>query len=100
MKTVNQIRGYWKFSSSKVTKEDLEKFCSNAWLSDDKYLTLYLRQVSKDQIGLGFVFNPGLVEISKEDFHAYMEQTKDVLYKTFGTSLVGWDISSSFSLIK
>ena len=70
------------------------------WADEDKkYLQLYIRKVSKDQYGIGFTYDRKGQD-SKEAQDKYMFQTSDVLKRSYGNDLVGWDIASSAYIIK
>ncbi len=89
------ILGLWKFHERVGEKDLLE--VANEWAKDDNYVQIYIRQVSKDQLGIGFAHkNDG----SREDYRRYFDATSDFLKRKFGNDLVGWDISSTSTLVK
>lgn len=90
------ITGMWKFSD-KYSKEDLAKYAEEILSKDENYEQLYVRKCSKDQHGIGVAYR---YDGSKEGFDKYTEETKDKLYKEFGTGLVGWDFGSHTITIK
>ena len=89
------IMGLWKFHERVGEKELIE--VANEWAEDNKYLQLYNRKVSKDQNGIGFAY---LSDGSREAHSTYFDKVSDSLKRKFGNDLVGWDISSSSTLIK
>ena len=94
-KNKSLIMGLWKFRERVGEKDLLE--IANEWAKDDKYIQLYIRDVSKDQAGIGFVYDGD----GTEDAHnRYFDTTSDQLKRKFGNDLVGWDISSTSTLIK
>jgi hypothetical protein len=86
------ILGLWKFHERVGNKDLLE--VANEWAADTKYFQLYIRKVSKDQLGIGFAYES---DGSKEDYEQYFDTTTDILKRRFGNDLVGWDISSGSS---
>ncbi len=93
----NKIRGYLKFSDDRVTIEQLEEFAKEL-ANDPKFLSVYIRKVSRDQHGIGFIVD--IDANDQETSDSFNEELKDKAYKKFGTGLVGWDISNRFILIK
>jgi hypothetical protein len=89
------IMGLWKFHERVGEKDLLE--VANEWANDEKYTQLYIRKVSKDQLGIGFCYAG---EGTKESHDEYFSRTSDILKRKFGNDLVGWDISSSSTLVK
>ena len=89
------IMGIWKFHE-RVGNKDLLKV-ANDWAKDDNYLQLYIRKVSKDQLGIGFAFKS---DGTKEAHDKYFDQASDMLKRQFGNDLAGWDIASSSQPIK
>ena len=63
---------------------------------------LYIRQVSKDQYGIGFEYRAyeGSDSESKKAYDDYFQSTTYKLKREFGNDLVGWDISSSSIVVK
>jgi len=94
-KSHSLIMGLWKFHERVSESELLE--VANKWAEDPKYTQLYIRKVSKDQLGIGFCYEG---EGTKESHNEYFDRTSDMLKRKFGNDLVGWDISSSSTLIK
>lgn len=84
------ILGLWKFHERVDNKDLLE--VANEWAKDDKYTQLYIRRVSKDQLGIGFAY---MSDGSREAYNKYFDQTTDWLKRKFGNDLVGWDISTA-----
>ena len=91
------IVGLWKFQERVGNKDLLE--IANEWAKDEKYEQLYIRKVSKDQLGIGFAYTS---DGTKEDYNKYFDATTDWLKRKFGNDLAGWDISvaSGVHLIK
>ena len=94
-KVKNLIMGLWKFHE-RVGEKDLREV-ADEWASDDKYTQLYIRKVSKDQLGIGFAY---VGNGTKEAHDKYFDRTSDQLKRKFGNDLVGWDIASTSTLIK
>lgn len=93
----NIYSGLWKFKDSIEESQLVE--LAKEWAKDNKYIHLYIRRCSKDQHGIGFSYlNPN--KATEEAFDNFTDEMKDVLYKRFGTGLVGWDLSSSTTTIK
>lgn len=97
MKTIQNPRGYLKFSDKRVTLEQLQDFAKEL-AADPKYLSVYIRKVSSDQHGIGFVANVDTP--TKEASDEFNEELKDIAMRKFGIGFVGWDIGSSYILIK
>ena len=93
------FRGYFKFKDDYVSLGQIEELAQQ-WATDEKYLNIYIRKTSSDQHGIGFTYNPGDVESTKDAQDEYLEQQSDMLKKQFGNGLAGWDISSSYLEIK
>jgi len=91
----NLIVGLWKFQE-RVGEKDLIEVCNN-WAKDENYVQLYIRKVSKDQLGIGFAY---VGDGTKETHDEYMNNTSDQLKRKFGNDLVGWDVASTSTLIK
>ncbi len=89
------IMGLWKFHG-KVGHKDLMEV-AEGWKSDENYELLYIRQVSKDQNGVGFAYKS---DGTKEAHDVYFNKASDELKRKFGNDLVGWDIASTTTLIK
>lgn len=87
--------GLWKFSNRISDKDLLE--VTEDWAKDPHYVQLYLRKVSKDQTGIGFVYK---YDSSVESYKDFFESNSDKLKRKFGNDLVGWDIDSSGQPIK
>jgi hypothetical protein len=96
MEKINSlIMGLWKFHE-RVGESDLLEV-ANEWASDEKYTHLYIRRVSKDQLGIGFAYEG---DGTQEAHNEYFNRTSDQLKRRFGNDLVGWDIASTPNLIK
>lgn len=94
-KNTSLIIGLWKFDQ-RVGEKDLIEVAQE-WAEDEKYCQLYIRKVSKDQLGIGFVYKGAG---TKEAHDEYFNKTSDQLKRKFGNDLVGWDIASTSTLIK
>jgi len=95
----NWIMGLWKFSH-KISTKELEEIASQ-WSAEDKnYIQLYIRRVSKDQMGIGFTYQIPEGKDKKAAHDEYMDKTSDFLKRSFGNDLAGWDIASTVWLIK
>lgn len=94
-KNENLATGIWKFHE-RVGHSDLLEV-AQAWESDANYVQLYIRKVSKDQLGIGFSYRHAG---TKESYQEYFDATSDMLKRKFGNDLVGWDIASSTTVIK
>ena len=92
------IMGLWKFHE-KIPQKDLFETATEL-AKDDRYISLYIRQVSKDQYAIGFSYNVKDKEDQKKAFDDYKYETSDKLRRKFGNDLVGWDLSSSAIVIK
>lgn len=95
MERKSLIMGIWKFHERVGEKDLLE--IANEWAKDEKYTQLYIRRVSKDQLGIGFGYQS---DGTKEAHSAYFNLASDFLKRKFGNDLVGWDISSTSTLVK
>lgn len=91
----NLTMGIWKFHERVGNKELLN--LANDWAKDDNYVQLYIRKVSKDQLGIGFAYKS---DGTKKAYDKYFDETSDMLKRNFGNDLVGWDIASSAQLVK
>jgi hypothetical protein len=96
METVQNNVGIWKFYMAKVSLEQLQDFAQEL-AKDESYLLVYIRQASQNQWGIGFEYKNG-GKVQEED--GYIEKTKDLLYRKFGSALAGWDISHEYYKIK
>lgn len=99
MKEKNWTMGLWKFSQN-VSLQQLAEVANKWAVEDASYLQLYIRKVSKDQMGIGFTYQLPLDVPAKEAHDVYFEKTTDYLKRNFGNDLVGWDIASSVWVIK
>ena len=87
--------GLWKFSDNVGEKDLIE--LANEWAKDEKYMHLYIRKASRDQLGLGFTY---ITNGTREDYERYFNDTSDYLKRTFGNDLRGWDMADSTTPIK
>lgn len=111
--TLQWIVGLWKFRDS-VTWVALEGVAYDLMLREQMekeektrgtYHDLYIRKVSKNQVGLGFVYEPSEKEVNDLDGmenvqKAHLEEMSDMLKRKFGNDFVGWDIASPVRIIK
>ncbi len=94
---IQNTRGYLKFSDKRVSLEELQEFAQEL-TNDPRFISIYIRKVSNDQHGLGFITN---VDTStKELSDSFFDEIKDIAYRKFGTGVAGWDMASSYILIK
>lgn len=98
MKNSNIISGLWKFSH-KISEEKLIELAQE-WSLNKKYIQLYIRKVSKDQNGIGFMYDITDSDNHKQEYDEYFDKTSDTLKRNFGNDLAGWDLSSSTIIIK
>ncbi len=92
--------GMWKFSN-KISTKDLGEVAAEWAKSDANYVQLYIRKVSKDQMGIGFTYIlPGTDADRKTAHDTYFDRTTDFLKRKFGNDLVGWDVGSPVWVIK
>jgi len=91
--------GLWKFSP-KIPLNELVRI-AELWASEDpNYLQLYIRRVSKDQLGIGFTYQFSQeIELPSASRHFY-DQTTNYLKKTFGNEFAGCDAAQPVWLIK
>lgn len=89
------ILGLWKFNE-KISNKDLLEV-ANEWAKDPNYTQLYIRRVSKDQLGIGFAY---LSDGERDTQTKYMDETSDYLKRKFGNDLVGWDVATTNELVK
>ncbi|MBU3668509.1 MAG: hypothetical protein FGM57_00910 [Candidatus Taylorbacteria bacterium] len=92
------ITGIWKFKQE-IPTETLEQV-ANEWKSDPKYIQIYIRKVSKDQYGIGFMYDDRDTADNEASYNEFFDRMTDQLKKKFGNGLCGWDVSSSTVLIK
>ena len=93
----NILMGIWKFNNSISFNEILE--VGDKWKGEPNFSYLYIRQVSKDQIGLGFTYIFDTF-ISEEGYSKFLDEHTDILKRQFGNDFIGWDISKGATLIK
>jgi hypothetical protein len=97
MQRIYNTRGYLKFLDNKVTLEQIEQFAQEL-STDPRFTSIYIRKVSSDQHGIGFISN---VDTStKEVSDNFFDEIKDIAMKKFGTGFTGWDMASSYILVK
>lgn len=95
----NYITGLWKFSD-KVSVEQLQEVAKKWAAEDPKYLQLYIRKCSKNQYGIGFMYDYSNQEQTEGQNAEYMDPVMDSLKRQFGNDLVGWDIAAPTWIIK
>jgi len=93
------IMGLWKFSD-KISYKELNDVASKWAAEDPNYLQLYLRKVSKDQIGIGFTYQIPEGKNVTTAQEEYFDKASDYLKRNFGNDLVGWDMAATVQLIK
>jgi hypothetical protein len=86
------IMGLWKFTQD-VSITLLSDLAQEWSREDQRYLQLYIRKVSNDQIGIGFTYELPCVKAAQEEYRDYKEQVRDRLTKRFGDEFVGYDIA-------
>ena len=97
MQTFKNPRGYWKFDDGRVSLPEITGFAEEL-AQDPRFLSVYIRKVSKNQHGIGFIAD---VDTStQEAFAAFNDEISDKIRRKFGNGLVGWDIGSSYTVIK
>lgn len=89
------ISGLWKFRDT-ISNEELMKIAQR-WAEDPSYTQVYIRQASKDQNGIGFMYD---YDGERESYDQYFDETSDMLKRKFGNDLAGWDISSHTTVVK
>ena len=89
-------RGYLKFSD-RVSNQELQEFATEL-AKDPKFLSVYIRKVSSNQHGIGFIYDTDTN--TREASDTFNDYIKDLAMRRFGTGLAGWDISSSYLQIK
>ena len=89
------VSGLWKFDArlSPRSQEVLLKIAIE-WIEEepDRYLQMYVRMCSKDQIGIGFAYKldgPDYKKSKERFFHKVTDQLK----RQFGNDFVGWDMA-------
>ena len=95
MNDKNIIIGTWKFSEN-VKREEIVQLAKE-WAENDQYLFVAVRKASETQTGISFAH---VSDGSKDFSDKYNLDTKDLLYRRFGTGLVGWDISTTHDIFK
>ncbi len=94
---IQNPRGYIKFSNSRVSLEQIQELAQEL-AQDSRFISIYIRKVSKDQYGIGFIAN---VDTSTQELSdSFFDEIKDTAYRKFGTGVAGWDMASSYILIK
>lgn len=94
---ITNPRGYLKFSDSRVSLEELTAFAEEL-AQDPNFISVYIRKVSNDQQGVGFIYNKDTS--TKESSDEFNDFIKDIAMRKFGTGFVGWDMSNSYILVK
>jgi hypothetical protein len=92
------ITGIWKFKEEIPTSE-LEAVAKE-WAKDPKFMQLYIRKVSKDQYGIGFMYDNRGSKDGEATYDAFYEKGTDELKRKFGNGFYGWDLSSTTNLVK
>ncbi len=99
MQEKNYVMGLWKFSD-KISKEELGKVAEKWAAEDPNYLQLYLRKVSKNQMGIGFTYKLDDTKDGKKAHEEYFDKTSDFLKRSFGNDSAGWDMGSPVWIVK
>lgn len=81
----------------RVTQDQVEQTALE-FSQDPRYLSVYIREVSKNQLGIGFIYDPE--DSTQTGFDSYHDHVSDMLLKKFGNGLAGWDITKEFTLVK
>lgn len=92
------ITGIWKFKET-VPASELEAVAKE-WATDPKYMQIYIRKVSKDQYGIGFMYDDRESKDNESTYDTFFDSCTDILKRKFGNDLCGWDIASNTILIK
>ena len=77
---------------------EIEKLAQE-WAKEDNYEEIRIRKTSSNQNGIGIVYNNPRGN-DKKAMDDYMEEMSDVLRRRFGNDLAGWDMASSYTIIK
>lgn len=88
--------GIWKFSKNTDLAQLQE--IAHEWAKDNRYLSIHIRNCSKEQLGIGFEYKPD--EATQKVLERYCEETSDYLKRKTGNGLVGWDFSGYYYKIK
>ena len=91
--------GLWKFSD-KISTKDLGEIAEMWAKEDPNYIQIYIRRVSKDQMGIGFTYKLAEDKDNSDSYDEYFNKTTDFLKRKFGNDLAGWDLSSTTWVIK
>ena len=99
--------GEWKFRKDRITAQDLERRAER--MSEDpvdgpRYLKLWVRQCSKDEISIGFLYEfPSI--ISESEWITFKHRVRDELREEFGEAksggaMSGYSLSYPIEMIK
>ncbi len=91
--------GMWKFRDS-IEQNELIRVAEE-WAQGpdgDQFGDLIVRRCSKDQIAIWFTYMRE--DGSRKSQERFCEKISDQLKRRFGNSFVGWDISSSMTVVK
>jgi hypothetical protein len=99
MQEQNWVMGLWKFSD-KISTKDLGEIAQEWANKDPRYSQLYIRKVSKDQMGIGFTYRLPNEKDYLDEYAEYKASFSDSLKKQFGNDLVGWDLGCKVWIIK
>lgn len=92
--------GMWKFSDrvGMQTLIGFAEFMRDNTIDGFRYQDIAIRQCSRNQIAIWFTY---IREIETRESHdSYFKQMTDRFKKRFGNDFVGWDISSSMTVVK
>ncbi|MCA9353543.1 hypothetical protein KC842_01585 [Candidatus Nomurabacteria bacterium] len=98
MKNTTVAMGLWKFGGN-ITEQQLIEL-AESFSEDDRYLQVYIRKVSKDQMGVGFTYKLSEDKDHESAYDEYFDKTSDSLKRKFGNDLVGWDLASPVWVIR
>jgi len=98
MQKTRIISGLWKFHE-RVPEQQLVEIAEE-WAKEPKYTQLYVRKGSKDQYGIGFMYDLREEEISENEYSDFFNNVSDKLKRRFGNDFVGWDVSQYTTIIK
>lgn len=94
---LDTFAGMWKFRSA-VSRDQLVAIAEDWKLaSPDNYVELYVRawNSNPDRFAICFRYQ----RLGGPDMRKYIHHTSDLLRRTFGNELVGWDISEPITVI-
>jgi hypothetical protein len=93
------VCGIWKF---RLPPEELVKLAQE-WKSSPKgenYTYLHVRQCSRDQFGIEFLYHHGKGGDCNWYYKQYFAEMTDMLKRRFGNDFAGWDVTDSIHIVK